>query len=1258
MTYDVFISYRRQGGGADARMMYDRLVNAGYTVSFDMDTLKNGNFNEELLKRVAECRNFVVLLSAGCFDRTLEGCNRDNDWLRLEIATALYNNKNIIAVMLPGFSFPEKLPSDIDAVRFKNGPKYVLEYIDGFYDRLMKDFLVKGGATSGPTISKFETKATDAQVEGGECFDLLDVIGDDTAFLRSEALARYESISRLLPFAELNELDQKWDGAERDKAQGDFRKAGAEYLQVLDMCAQATPCSSAFVMRMTADGIDTRQRDWFDKALARAQDRKFDASVDYEYGVGSIYAQGLGVARNAAAAFRWFERAARHGNSQAMAAVGAAYSIGDGVEPDYAEAARWLRKAAGAGIPLAEERLGFLYLNGLGVARDLKKAKSHFEKAAALGNPAACAALGDMHFQGAGVAVDRNAALLWYRKAAADDHPVALRRLAECLFSASPSESDCREALGFCRRAVNQGDVESICVLGQAYENGLGVPVDLKKAAELYERAKTLGSVEAARLIGEMDPQTQYLFGVKSMEGRGCEQDYVVARKWFGRAAGQGHAEALARYGYLLVNGLGGDVNVEKSVKHYETAAEKESAAALFFLGELHFRGVLYKKNVAEAKALYERAAACWNIAPEESKWILLGAFNRLAEMHAKGEECSKDPLMAARLYRFSAQNGSVVGCRNLGMFYRDGVGVSKSEDAMSHWFSKMWEAAETVCACDADGFEALGDALQQGQGVDRNLARAAEFWRKAIQAGGSPSHLHNAGRRHPEILKDGDNRLALDYFRRKAKGGDAVAMANVGVCHRFGYLGVERDFHAALKWFHESAALGCSGAMWSLENMYRNGEGVVQNDDEALNWAIKAAENGHLPSLYANAVRYCGGTRLGRDFPRARQLLEELLDKDPNDVDALWSLAQFYRDGLGVEEDQALVRRLNASRVGVLSRQAEDGDDKSLDALADCYCWGWGVAVDLRRAAELYEEAAKSGNVHAMGCLSSFWRFGVGRKCDLRQAESWAKRFLDSMLREGGAADRGEPNACLSVGDWCRFGYGMAACPKRAFEWFVRAAEKNAWEAMLRLSQMLAIGEGCKRSVGDSREWCKRAVGVLTPLAQNGLASAQRGLADCYARGWCVERSDEKAFELYAGAYEGGDWLAAGRLARMYASGRGVAKDEDKAAELLEKAVARNEGEAECLLGECFENSGWGFETNSTAAVELFRRSASGGDTGGLYNTGRCLAFGIGCAKDRRRAAYWLELAEARHGDFWGYDKKAAVLLKKIRGMEKRSKS
>ena len=93
-------------------------------------------------------------------------------------------------------------------------------------------------------------------------------------------------------------------------------------------------------MRMTADGIDTRKPEWFKKALSKAQ----SGDVDYQYGVGSLYAGGLGVPRDPSAAFRWFERAARSDYGAAQTAIGAAYAKGEGVETDYIEAKAWLEK--------------------------------------------------------------------------------------------------------------------------------------------------------------------------------------------------------------------------------------------------------------------------------------------------------------------------------------------------------------------------------------------------------------------------------------------------------------------------------------------------------------------------------------------------------------------------------------------------------------------------------------------------------------------------------------------------------------------------------------------------------------------------------------------------------------------------------------------------------------------------------------------------------------------------------------------------
>lgn len=50
MTYDIFISYRRQGGHETIKHLFDLLVRDGYTVSFNIAPLCSGDFDTELLK--------------------------------------------------------------------------------------------------------------------------------------------------------------------------------------------------------------------------------------------------------------------------------------------------------------------------------------------------------------------------------------------------------------------------------------------------------------------------------------------------------------------------------------------------------------------------------------------------------------------------------------------------------------------------------------------------------------------------------------------------------------------------------------------------------------------------------------------------------------------------------------------------------------------------------------------------------------------------------------------------------------------------------------------------------------------------------------------------------------------------------------------------------------------------------------------------------------------------------------------------------
>ena len=90
MRYDIFISYRREGGYDTAKHLNDLLVRDKYKVSFDIDTLRSGDFDVQLLSRIEECTDFILIVDKHAFDWTLdENTVPEQDWLRQELAHAL-----------------------------------------------------------------------------------------------------------------------------------------------------------------------------------------------------------------------------------------------------------------------------------------------------------------------------------------------------------------------------------------------------------------------------------------------------------------------------------------------------------------------------------------------------------------------------------------------------------------------------------------------------------------------------------------------------------------------------------------------------------------------------------------------------------------------------------------------------------------------------------------------------------------------------------------------------------------------------------------------------------------------------------------------------------------------------------------------------------------------------------------------------------------------------------------------------------------
>ena len=120
--------------------------------------------------------------------------------------------------------------------------------------------------------------------------------------------------------------------------------------------------------------------------------------------------------------------------------------------------------------------------------------------------------------------------------------------------------------------------------------------------------------------------------------------------------------------------------------------------------------------------------------------------------------------------------------------------------------FAEWLPLAETG---DAAAQRNIGHLYRKGQGVEQDLASAAEWYRRAAEVGFARAQAN----------------LASMYLR-----GD----------------GVPQDYAEAAKWFERAAIQGHDIAQYNLALMYERGLGVERSEPKALAWYYNAARSGH----------------------------------------------------------------------------------------------------------------------------------------------------------------------------------------------------------------------------------------------------------------------------------------------------------------------------------------------------------------------------------------------------------------------------
>lgn len=105
--------------------------------------------------------------------------------------------------------------------------------------------------------------------------------------------------------------------------------------------------------------------------------------------------------------------------------------------------------------------------------------------------------------------------------------------------------------------------------------------------------------------------------------------------------------------------------------------------------------------------------------------------------------------------------------------------------------------------------------------------------------------------------------------LRARARRGQAQAQFELGVCYRFGQ-GVPQDEAEAVKWYLKAAEQGHDKAQYNLGVCYDAGTGVAKDPAEAARWYRRAAYQGHAKAAHNLGVDYKYGQGVDRDDAEA----------------------------------------------------------------------------------------------------------------------------------------------------------------------------------------------------------------------------------------------------------------------------------------------------------------------------------------------------------------------------------------------------
>jgi TPR repeat protein len=325
----------------------------------------------------------------------------------------------------------------------------------------------------------------------------------------------------------------------------------------------------------------------------------------------------------------------------------------------------------------------------------------------------------------------------------------------------------------------------------------------------------------------------------------------------------------------------------------------------------------------------------------------------------------------------------------------------------------------------------------------------------------------------------------------------------------------------ASLDELHNSAAQGDAGAMATLGWRYYRGQGVKEDNEQAMRWFRTAMDKGNVSAMFGLSRGLEFGYGVKQDTDAGHRLLIAAATQGDAEAQVAAGQAAFDADNAG----EARAWR---------ERAAAQGYPEGLRQYGHMLLHGIGGPVDTERAIPLLRQAAALDDARAMVILGQAYEYGIGLAQDLVQARAWYRR----------AAEAGDERGHYNFGDVLQRGVGGKSDLDAALRQYRLGAGKGDADSAYALASLYSGDSAAYTDLDEMRRWLARGVQLNDPRAM-----VWQG--NILLSGTLEPSNQAEAVKLYARAADMGNVSGIYYLATCLEDGSGVPQDLPRAAQL-----------------------------------------------------------------------------------------------------------